>query len=257
MPTPEEWAQEVDKALFGEDLDEARQSEPSASPESLFGRDTEAEHHGVALDDVDAALFGGASANGATARTGPPEAIPSQLGEADEAILVYEDEPDADAWDDEIVADGVDAFAEEDETIVAEIADVGSAGEAAASPERGRRRAVVLAGFTALVVIIGASIGAVAAGRSGGSDPGKKTVPERTAATTTTTTTTTTPQATTAPAASVPPPAPRSSPTTSRRTGPAPSTASAPAPVDPPPPSPPPETPTSPTTVPPPTTVGP
>jgi len=257
LPTPEDLAREreIDEALFSDDVAVSQQPDQRGSLDFAFTRDTEAEHHDIAVDDLDAALFGTAPANGSVPDAGTPEATAPHFDGADpEFLLGHSGEADEDVKDDELV--------EGDATIVAEPTGVGDEAEADTDAERGRRRAVVLAALTALLVLIGATVGALVAGRSGGSDSGKKSVPERTVASTTTTVptpTTSTPPAS-APPASVPPPAstaPRAPVTTSRRAVPGPIPAEAPVPADAPPPSPPPEPPTSPPVSSPPTSAGP
>lgn len=241
MPTPEDLAREreIDEALFSDDVAVSQQPDQRGSLDFAFTRDTEAEHHDIAVDDLNAALFGTA---------------PHFDGADPEFLLGHSGEADEDVKDDELV--------EGDATIVAEPTGVGDEAEADTDAERGRRRAVVLAALTVLLVLIGATVGALVAGRSGGSDSGKKSVPERTVASTTTTvpTPTTSAPPASAPPASVPPPAstaPRAPVTTSRRAVPGPTPAEAPPPADAPPPSPPPEPPTSPPVSSPPTSAGP
>jgi hypothetical protein len=205
LPNSDEWCREVDEALFG-DVDALPQPDQPASVEFPPATEAEAEPRAVAVDEVDAALFGTTTAE-------PVAPLP--------------------------LVDELD-----DETIIAEPADVDDAPETS-GPGRGRR-AWVVAGFTALAVVIAASAGAVIAGRSEDPGPGKKTVSDRTSPSTTTTTTPPTtappPPPPSAPAASAPPPAPTAprTPTTSRRTVPAPTD-----PVPPEPTTPSPEPPTT------------
>jgi hypothetical protein len=239
LPTPEEWQREVDDALFGTDEAESWRREGEA-PKDLFGEadsgvtvEPVGEHVGyqpasssgsqapraVSVDELDAALFGSAAAS---ARAAPPAPGPA----------------------------GASSFADPDEeTIIAELADDADAAEPA-GPGRGGRRVWVLAGCTALVVIIGATAGALIAGRSGSTGPGRKTVSDHTTATTATSApvvTTTPVPATTAPAVTAPPAAPTTAriPATTRRTVPpraSPSVEPAPLPPAPPPTEPPPST---------------
>lgn len=153
--------------------------------------------------------------------------------------------------------EAVDKLAFEDDTIVAEPAEIDDATDPTGS-ERGRRRARVLAGLVTFIVVAGTAVGAVVVGgRSADSAPRKQSGSEHKA--TSGTTTSTVP--TTAPAsiASTPVPvttAPLTAATTSRAV-PLPTGAAIPPPptTSPPPPTPPPTTPPAPTTSsPPPTT---
>ena len=272
MPTPDEWQHEVDDALFGTDEAEASPDErgpasvdfpptPEAGSwrreddvgEDLFDEDDlgavvapVAEQvvwqpaasssgaqppHAVAVDDVDSALFGSAAAS---ARTAPEPAAPPPID-----LPVLDEAPAATAVD------------PDEETIIAELADEADAA-VPTGPRRRRRRVWLVAEYTALVVIMGATAGALIAGRSGSTRPGRKTVSDHTTATTATTApvvTTTPVPVTTAPAVTAPQPAPSAprTPATTPRTVPPPAPPSVePEPPPPPPPPPEPPPPTSP-----------
>jgi len=114
LPTPEDLAREreIDEALFSDDVAVSQQPDQRGSLDFAFTRDTEAEHHDIAVDDLDAALFGTAPANGSVPDAGTPEATAPHFDGADpEFLLGHSDEADEDVKDDELV--------EGDATIVA------------------------------------------------------------------------------------------------------------------------------------------
>jgi hypothetical protein len=275
LPTPDEWQHEVDDALFGSDEAEASPGLLEPAPldfpptpeagswrrddevgEDLFGEDDLGAvvapvgeqvawqpPSAVAVDAVDTAVFGSAATSAPSAPAAPEPAAPPPIQ------LPVLDEADASPFAGPDEATVVDP---DEDTILAET-----------GPGRGRRRVWVFAAFTVLVVIIGATAGAVITGRSGSTHPGRKTVSDHTTATTATTApvVTTTPvpataPAVTAPAVTAPPPAPTAprTPATSRRTvsppaepsvEPEPPLPAPPAPAPPPPAPPPPEPPPS------------
>jgi hypothetical protein len=213
LPTPDQWQHEVDEALFG--TDEAEASPDQLGPASLDFPPTPEAGSWRREDDAGEDLFDEDDLGAAAAPFADP----------DEGTVV---DP-------------------EEETIIAELADEPDAAEPT-GPRRGRRRVWVLAEYTVLVVIIGATAGALIAGRSGSTRPGRKTVSDHTTATTATTwpvVTTTPVPATTAPAVTAPAPSAPRAPATSRRTAPPPAEPSVepePPPPEPPPPEPPPST---------------
>jgi len=194
---------------------------------------------------LDAALFGAREAREVTVPAPLPEHFaPSPFPDDGHEIFAGEESSEKDG-----------TFAgDQHETIVAEPADDAEDLVKPTGPERGRPRAWVLVGFTALVVVIGGTAGALMVGRSDDSRQKGTTIsPRTTVATTTAPTTLPVPETTAPPVTGAPPPAstaPRTPPT-SRRTVPPP----APPSVEPePPPPPPPPTeppPTSPPTAPP------
>jgi hypothetical protein len=280
LPTPDKWQHEVDEALFGTDEAEASPDLLEPAPldfpltpvagswrrdddvgEDLFGEDDlgavvapvaeqvawqPASSSGTqpprAVAALDTALFGSEATSAHFAPAAPEPAAPPTIE------LPVLDEADAAPFADPDEATVVDP---DEETMIAELADDADAA-GPTGPGRGRRRVWVFAAFTALVVIIGATAGAVIAGRSGSTRPGRNTVSDHTTATTATTApvgtttpvVTTTPVPATAPAATPPPPpaptAPRT-PATSRRTVPPPAEPS--VEPEPPPPAPPPSEP--------------
>jgi hypothetical protein len=243
LPTPDEWRNEVDQALFGTDDDASQPGQPG-SLDFSGGPEGESEQHVVDADTLDAALFGGREAS-AVAPAPPPEpAARSPVPDDRHEIFAGDERFEEDLAFDE----------DEHETIVAEPADTEELAEPT-GPERGRRRAWMLAGFTALVVVIGGTAGALIVGRSDDARQKGTTVSARTTvATTTAPTTLPVPETTAPPVTSAPPPAstaPRT-PATTRRTVRPPSPPSVepePPPPAPPPPEPPPST--SPSTSPP------
>jgi hypothetical protein len=247
LPTPDEWRSEVDQALFGTDDDAPPHPGQPGSLDFSVGPAGESEHHVVDADTLDAALFGAREAS-AVAPAPPAEpAAPSPVPDDAHEIFAGDESFEEDRTFDE----------DEHETIVAEPADAEELAEPT-GPERGRRRAWMLAGFTALVVVIGGTAGALMVGRSDDARQKETTVSARTTvATTTAPTTLPVPETTAPPVTSAPPPAstaPRT-PATSRRTVPPPQ-----EPVVEPPPAPPPPTeppPTSPPTAPPSTSADP
>jgi hypothetical protein len=278
LPTPDKWQHEVDEALFGTDEAEASPDVLEPAPldfpptpeagswrrhddvsEDLFREDDlgaviapVAEQvawrpvsssgtpppRAVTVDALDTALFGSAVTSAPSAPAAPEPGAPPPIE------LPVLDEADAPSFAHSGEATVVD---QDEETIAAELADAAEP----TGPGRGRRRVRVLAAFTALVVIIGATAGAVIASRSGSTRPGRNTVSDHTTATTATSApvvTTTPVPATTAPAVTAPPAAPTAprAPATSRRTVPPPAApAVEPPPPAPPPPEPPPEPPPS------------
>jgi hypothetical protein len=252
LPTPDEWQHELDEALFGTDEAEGSGRREDDVGEDLFDEDDlgavlapvdeqvasqPASSSGtqppraVTVDAVDTALFGSAAPSARTAPAPKPAVPPQILGEPATAPFA---DPDT--------ATVVDP---DEETIIAELADDADAA-GPTRPRRGRRRVWVLAEYTALVVIIGATVGALIGGRSGSTRPGRKTVSDTTATTAPAVTTTPVP-VTTAPAVTVPPSPPTAprTPATSRRTAPQatePSVEPEPPPPAPPPPEPPPST---------------
>ena len=249
MPTPDEWRREVDEALFGADDDAPPQPEQPGLLDFPVAPEGESEHHVVDADTLDAALFGAREASAVTVPAPLPEPVAlSPVQDDGHEIFAGEE-----SFEEDRTFDEDRTFAgDEHETIVAETADAEDLVEPT-GPERGRRRAWVLAGFTALVVVIGGTAGALMVGRSDDSRQKGTTVSARTTvATTTAPTTLPVPETTAPPVTSAPPPAstaPRT-PATSRRTVPPPQEPVVePAPAPPPPTEPPP---TSPPTAPPP-----
>jgi hypothetical protein len=258
LPTPDEWRSEVDQALFGADDDAPRRSEQPGSFDFPLAPEGESEHV-VDADTLDAALFGAREASAVTVPAPLPEPVaPSPVPDSGHEIYAGE----------ESFAEDRTFAGDEHETIVAETADAEDLVEPT-GPERGRRRAWMLAGFTALLVVIGGTAGALIAGRSDDSRQKGTTVSARTTVATTTAPTTLPVPTTTAPTTlpvpgttappvtSAPRPAPTAprTPATSRRTVPPPRepvVEPAPAPSPPPPTEPPP---TSPPTAPPSTSV--
>jgi hypothetical protein len=100
LPNSDEWCREVDEALFG-DVDALPQPDQPASVEFPPATEAEAEPRAVAVDEVDAALFG--------TTTAEPVAPPPLVDEID------------------------------DETIIAEPADVDDAPETSGPPTTSRR----------------------------------------------------------------------------------------------------------------------
>jgi hypothetical protein len=254
LPTPDEWRSEVDQALFGPDDDASPQPEQPGSFDFPVAPEGESEHV-VDADTLDAALFGAREVSAVTVPGPLPEPVaPSPVPDDGHEIFAGEKSFEEDrTFDDERTLAG-----DEHETIVAETADAEDLVEPT-GPERGRRRAWVLAGFAALVVVIGGTAGALMAGRSDDSrEKGTTGSVRTTVATTTAPTTLPVPETTAPPVTSAPPrastaTAPRT-PATSRRTVPPPREPVVAPPPAPPPPAPPPPTeppPTSPPTEPP------
>jgi hypothetical protein len=255
LPTLDEWHSEVDRALFGPDDDAPPQPEEAGSLDFPVAAEGESEHHVVDAGTLDAALFGAREARAVTVPAPLPEPVaPSPVPDDGHEIFAGEE-----SFEEDRTFDEDRTFAgDEHETIVAKLADDAEDLAEPTGPGRGRPRAWVLVGFTALVVVIGGTVGALMVGRSDDSRQKGTTVsPRTTVATTTAPTTLPVPETTAPPVTNAPPPAstaPRT-PATSRRT------VSPPAPPsvepEPPPPAPPPTEPppTSPPTAPPPTSV--
>jgi hypothetical protein len=288
LPTPDKWQHEVDDALFGTNEGGASPDRLEPAPldfppapeagswrrdddvgEDLFGEDDlgavvasvgeqvawppasssrTQPPSAVDVDAVDTALFGSAATSASSAPAVPVPAAPPPI---ERPVL---DDADAAPFADPDEATVVDP---DEDTIIAALAP--AAGPTGPKRGRERRRFWVLAAVTVLVVIIGATAGAVIAGRSGSIRPERKAVSDHTTAPTATTApvVTTTPVPATAPAVTAPPTAstaPRT-PATSRRTVRPPAEQSvdpelpppappppAPLPPEPPPPEPPPST---------------
>jgi hypothetical protein len=251
MTTSDDWARQVDEALFGNDASDV--PDPHRHDPDAFdlAPANEPPPRAVSVGELDGALFGSAATSALSAPAAPAEPVGDLHSESD-----FFDEPLDDPYTETIVVET------SDETIIAEPADdLGAVGPT--GPKRGRR-ALVVAGFAALVLVIATAAGAVIVSRSDSSRPEGNTVSDRTTAPTTTTTPlpTTTPPVpeTSVPAPSLPAPPPPTAartPTTSRRTVPPPEEPAfePPPPPAPPPPPPPPSEPPPSTTSPPPPVV--
>jgi hypothetical protein len=270
LPTPDEWQHEVDDALFG--TDEAEESPDLLEPAPLDFPPTPEAGSWPRDDDVGEDLFGEDDLGAVVARVGaqvtwqpasssgtqPPSAV--AVDAVDTALFdrPATSAPSAPAAPEPAAPPPI-ALPVLDEADAAPFADPDDATVVDPDEGRGRRRVWVFAAFTVLLVIIGATAGAVIAGQSGSTRPGRTTVSDHTTATTATTASvvTTTPAPATAPAVTAPPTAPTAprTPATPRRTVPPPAQPSvdpeppppappppAPPPPEPPPPEPPPET---------------
>jgi hypothetical protein len=142
LPTPDEWRSEVDQALFGADDDAPPQPEQPGSLDFPVAQEGESEHHVVDADTLDAALFGAREARAVTVLAPLPEPVaPSRVPDDGHEIFAGEE-----SFEEDRTFDEDRTFAgDEHETIFAETADAEDLVEPT-GPERGRRRAWVLAG---------------------------------------------------------------------------------------------------------------
>ncbi|HEY3095943.1 MAG TPA: hypothetical protein VGK05_03835 [Acidimicrobiia bacterium] len=275
MPTPDNRPHDVDDTPFDEDARSRQEFEDSGDilfgdedprdvaagrvvPGDLGGPPGTASRRFESIDDVDAALFGHAPSR-APAAAATEEAFLAQTHPTAPATMPPLLEDEERAWIDE----DEPAWLEEEENEAGFVTDDRSS-ERDLSPssddKRGRRRALVAAGFITVAVIVGAAIGAMALNRS--DDPGRSVNTGSESTTTTASTTTTVVTTPAAPETSAPPTtSARPAPTTAARSIRPPASAPAdPPPSDPPPPPPPPAPPppppsTSPPTSPPTSTV--
>jgi hypothetical protein len=274
VPTPDDRSHDVDDTPFDEDVSSRQEFEDSGDilfgdqdpgaravaadrvfPGDLGSAPGTAPRRFESIDGIDAALFGQAAPSAPAAPA--VEAFVAQAHRTAPAQLPGIPEEGEPAW----IEDGEPGWIEDAEPAWIEEAEPGFLTEESSSEhgasraggnKRGRRRALVAAGFITLAVIVGAGLGAMALNRSDDPRRNADTGSESTTTTASTTTVATTPAA---PETSAPPTTttPRPAPTTGARSvrppaptpeepPPAPAPAPTPAPTPPPPPPPPPPT---------------
>jgi hypothetical protein len=227
MPTPDDWAREVDEALFGNDAADAPLTWHEPGGLDLARPSSEPQGRAVSVDELDAALFGHEQPPPSQAPTAPTAPPPREVAITPTIVDIEDEDEDEKEHEPEWIAE--EPTGEHDALWP-------TAGE------RGRRRALVAAVVVAIGVAALGTVGAVAVFRSEVQPAGRPasdrttTAPASTVATTTTVTTLPPPSPSPAPAPPAPPSTPRPAP---RPTSP-PVDAPQPTPTEPPPPEPPP-----------------